>query len=101
MYYIDSYQKIQEVVDRVESIKNEFGDKMQIGVNFHGRVHKSLAKVLAKALEPFNLMFLEEVVLPENEENFKEVANHVVMPLGTGERLYTRWQFKSILNKEL
>lgn len=99
LHYIDSYEKIQAVVDRVESIRNEFGDKMQIGVDFHGRVHKPMAKVLAKALEPYNLMFLEEVVLPENEEHFKEVANHVVTPLATGERLYTRWQFKSIFEQ--
>ena len=39
-------------------------------------------------------MFLEEVVLPENEEHYKEVADSVAVPLATGERLYTRWQFK-------
>lgn len=99
LHYIDSYEKIQAVVDRVASIRDEFGNKMQIGVDFHGRVHKPMAKVLAKALEPYNLMFLEEVVLPENEEHFKEVANHVVTPLATGERLYTRWQFKSLFEQ--
>lgn len=96
LHYIDSYEEVQAVVDRVASIKNHFGEKMQVGVDFHGRVHKPMAKVLAKALEPYNPMFLEEVVLPENEEAFKEVANHTSTPLATGERLYTRWQFKNI-----
>ena len=72
---------------------------MDIGVDFHGRVHKPMAKVLAKALEPFHPMFLEEVVLPENEEHYKEVADAVAVPLATGERLYTRWQFKISSNK--
>lgn len=98
LHYLDSYEKINDVVERVASIREYFGNKMQIGVDFHGRVHKPMAKVLAKALEPYNPMFLEEVVLPENEECFEDVANHVSTPLATGERLYTRWQFKNIFN---
>ena len=58
-----------------------------------------MAKVLAKALEPYHPMFLEEVVLPENEEHFKEVAQLVATPLATGERLYTRWQFKTLFQQ--
>ncbi|MGM0138311.1 galactonate dehydratase [Enterococcus sp. DIV0755b] len=99
LHYIDSYEKVDEVVERVASIRERFGDKMAIGVDFHGRVHKPMAKVLAKALEPYHPMFLEEVVLPENEEHFKEVANSVSVPLATGERLYTRWQFKNIFKQ--
>lgn len=99
LHYIDSYEKISEVVDRVSSIRNRFGNKLDIGVDFHGRVHKPMAKVLAKALEPYHPMFLEEVVLPENEEYFSNVANSVAIPLATGERLYTRWQFKSIFQQ--
>lgn len=96
LHYIDSYEKVEEVVERVASIRDKFGYSLDIGVDFHGRVHKPMAKVLAKALEPYHPMFLEEVVLPENEEHFKEVAQAVAVPLATGERLYTRWQFKSI-----
>ena len=99
LHYIDSYQKVDEVVERVASIRERFGDAMDIGVDFHGRVHKPMAKVLAKALEPFHPMFLEEVVLPENEEHFKEVADSVAVPLATGERLYTRWQFKNLFKQ--
>ncbi|WP_461197673.1 galactonate dehydratase [Enterococcus sp. N249-2] len=96
LHYIDSYEKVEEVVERVASIRDKFGYSLDIGVDFHGRVHKAMAKVLANALEPYHPMFLEEVVLPENEEHFKEVAQAVAVPLATGERLYTRWQFKSI-----
>lgn len=99
LHYIDSYDKIQGVVDRVKSIREAVGEDFGIAVDFHGRVHKPMAKVLAKALEPYHPMFLEEVVLPENEEAFREVANHVVTPLATGERLYTRWEFKKLLTE--
>lgn len=96
LHYIDSYEKVQAVVDRVASIRKEMGAGFGIAVDFHGRVHKPMAKVLAAALEPYHLMFLEEVVLPENEEAFREVAQHVVTPLATGERLCSRWAFKNL-----
>lgn len=98
LHYIDSFKKIDEVVERVASLRDAFGNDLNIGVDFHGRVHKAMAKVLAKELEPYRPMFLEEVVLPEHEEGFAEVAKHVSTPLATGERLYTRWEFKNILN---
>lgn len=98
MHYIDSFKKIDEVVERVAALREKFGTGLNIGIDFHGRVHKPMAKVLAKALEPYRPMFLEEVVLCDNAEAFKEVSEHVSTPLATGERLYTRWGFKQILN---
>lgn len=99
LHYIDSFQKVQLVVDRVASIREAFGCDLGIGVDFHGRVHKPMAKVLARELDPYKLMFMEEVVLPENEEGFKEVAKYTATPLATGERLSTRWQFKSLFKE--
>lgn len=99
LHYIDSYEKIQAVVDRVESIRDAVGDSLAIGVDFHGRVHKPMAKVLAKALEPYHLMFIEEPVLPENWEVFEEIASITATPIATGERLYSRWEFKRLFNQ--
>ena len=56
-----------------------------------------MAKVLAKDLEPFKLLFIEEPVLPENNEALLEIAKHTTIPIATGERMYTRWDFKSLL----
>lgn len=99
LHYIDSYKKIEAVVNRVEALRKTFGYDLNIGIDFHGRVHKPMAKVLASALEPYKLMFYEEVVLPENEDAFKDIAQHTATPLATGERLYTRWQFKQIFKE--
>jgi len=99
MHYIDSYKKVQAAVDRVASIRNEVGDDLEIGIDFHGRVHRPMAKVLAKALEPYHPMFLEEVVLPENWDSFDDIAREVSIPLATGERLYTRWGFKNLFRQ--
>ena len=56
-----------------------------------------MAKILAKELEPFHPMFIEEPVLPENNEALREIANHVSIPIATGERMFSRWDFKKLL----
>lgn len=99
LQYIDSYEKVDQVLERVAAIRESCGKYFGIAVDFHGRVHKPMAKVLAHALEPYKLMFLEEVVLPENEEYFKEVAALCSTPLATGERLVSRWQYKNIFRE--
>ncbi|QTQ13412.1 galactonate dehydratase [Treponema parvum] len=96
MHYIDSFEKVEAVCKRVEAIRNTMGSKMDIAVDFHGRVHKSMAKVLAHELEPYHLMFIEEPVLPQNNEALREIANHTSTPIATGERMFSRWDFKNL-----
>ena len=98
LHYIDSYKKVNAVVERIASIREAVGFDLEIGVDFHGRVHKGMAKVIAKEIEQYKPMFIEEPVLPENEEALIEIARHTSIPIATGERLYTRWQFKNILS---
>ena len=57
-----------------------------------------MAKVLAKELEPFKLMFIEEPVLSEHAEALHEIANHTATPIALGERLFSRWDFKRMLS---
>ncbi len=96
LHYVDSYEKVQKVIDRVASIREALGDQFGIAVDFHGRVHKPMAKVLAQELDPYHPMFLEEVVLPEHGDAFEQIAQHTSAPLATGERLISRWAFKDI-----
>lgn len=97
MNYIDSYSKIDAAVSRVAAIREAVGNDFGIGIDFHGRVHKAMAKILVKELEPYRPMFIEEPVLTENLEAFQDVANHTTTPIATGERNYTRWGFKQML----
>ena len=97
LHYIDNFSKIQAVCDRVAAIRDTLGFNMDIAVDFHGRVRKPMAKVLAKELEQFKLMFIEEPVLPQNNEALREIARHTSTPIATGERMYSRWEFKDLL----
>lgn len=97
MQYIDSFGKIDRVLQRVAALREAVGMSVDVGIDFHGRLHKPMAKVLAKELEQFHPMFIEEPVLPENNEALKEIAQHTSIPIATGERMFSRWQFKNLL----
>jgi galactonate dehydratase len=96
MGYVDSHAKVDAVLARVAAVRAA-GPYLGIGVDFHGRVHKPMAKVLAKELEPYKLMFIEEPVLAENNEALREIARHTSIPIATGERMFSRWDFKKLL----
>lgn len=98
MHYIDSYSKIDAVCERIAAIRDTVGDKLDIAVDFHGRVHKTMAKVLARELDQFRLMFIEEPVLPDNNEALREIARATTTPIATGERMFSRWDFKKLLS---
>jgi galactonate dehydratase len=97
--YIDSWAKVEAAVGRVAAIRDALGKDFGIAVDFHGRVHQAMARVLMKELEPYHLMFIEEPVLIENIEAFAELRRHTSTPLATGERNFTRWGFKEILTR--
>ena len=97
MEWIDSYRKVQEAVERVGALRDAVGFDLDVGIDFHGRVHKGMSKVLAKALEPFRPLFYEEPVPPGHNETLRDLAHHTDVPIATGERLYTRWDFKALL----
>ena len=94
MQFVDSHAKVDAVLERVQAIRDAMGPHFGIGVDFHGRVHRPMAKVIAKELEPYKLMFIEEPVLSEHAEALKEIANHCSTPIALGERLFSRWDFK-------
>jgi galactonate dehydratase len=97
MHYVETFDKIEAVTERIAAVREAVGSGFGIAVDFHGRVHKPMAKVLARELEPYHLLFIEEPVLPENNEALREIANHTSTPIATGERMYSRWEFKTIL----
>ncbi len=97
LQYVDTYEKIDEAIKRIAAVREAVGPNIGVGIDFHGRVHKPMAKILAKELEAFHPMFIEEPVLPENNESLREIANHVSIPIATGERMFSRWHFKQLL----
>lgn len=94
---VDTYDKVDAVLERVAAIREACGKYFGIAIDFHGRVHRPMAKVLAKKLEEFDPMFIEEPVLCEHMDCFKEIAAACNIPIATGERLFSKYDFKRLL----
>jgi galactonate dehydratase len=99
MQIVDSHRKIDQLVARVAAIRDTCGPYFDIGVDFHGRVHKPMARIMARELEPFKLMFIEEPVLSEHPDEMLALRRHCNIPLAAGERLYSRYDFKHFLER--
>jgi galactonate dehydratase len=101
LQFIDSHAKIDAALARVQAVREAMGLDFGVAVDFHGRVHRPMAKILAKELEPFRLMFIEEPVLSEHADALRDIADQVSTPIALGERLFSRWDFKRILSEGL
>ncbi len=97
MHFVDSYDKVERVLENVQAVREAVGPHIGVAVDFHGRVHKPMAKVLMRELAPYKLMFIEEPVLSEHLDAIPELARIAPAPIALGERLYTRYDFKRVL----
>ncbi|MCU1091276.1 galactonate dehydratase [Stenotrophomonas maltophilia] len=95
--FVDSHDKVTRVLENVQAVRDAVGRDVGVAVDFHGRVHKPMAKVLMRELAPFGLMFIEEPVLSEHLEAIPELAALSPAPIALGERLYSRFDFKRVL----
>ena len=92
--WLDSPRALETSVERLRVVK-ALG--MDVGLDFHGRLHKPMAKQLAKALEPYAPLFIEEPLLSEHAEGIKQLSKLTTCPIALGERLYSRWDVKRFL----
>jgi galactonate dehydratase len=95
--WIESPAAVDRAVAMFAETRTAAGRDTRIAIDFHGRVHRAFARILAKELEQFSPYFYEELLLPEHNDALREVARAAAVPIATGERLYTRWEFKKIL----
>jgi len=95
---VDSPATVEAARDRLRIVREAVGEEVDVAVDFHGRVAKPMGKILAAALDEFDPMFLEEPVLPEQNEALPEIAAKTSAPIATGERMYSRYDFKDVLD---
>ncbi|MCB1755291.1 MAG: galactonate dehydratase [Gammaproteobacteria bacterium] len=98
---VDSHQKIEAAVARVAEAREAVGSAVGIAIDFHGRVHRPMAKVLLRELEAFHPLFVEEPVLPEHLHCLPQIAGGLGYPIATGERLFTRYAFRDLLEARM
>jgi galactonate dehydratase len=99
MEWIVTPAEAKKVRKRLEELRTAVGDAIGIGIDFHGRVHKSAAKMLVRELEVFSPMFYEEPLLPEFSDQIKSIASSTTVPLAMGERLVGRREFRRLIEE--
>ena len=82
-----------------EKVGTGEGPEVDIAIDFHGAISPQTAKLLVKALEPYQPMFIEEPVQCQNVDVLADIAHSTHIPIATGERLYTKWGFREVLEK--
>ena len=95
---LDSPGLLDSAIERVARVK-ELG--LDVAVDFHGRIHKPMARQLAVLLEPLHPLFIEEPLLSDQPEAIKQIAAQTSIPIALGERLYNRWDFKPFLENAI
>ncbi|PRX05936.1 UNVERIFIED_ORG: galactonate dehydratase [Martelella mediterranea] len=101
MQIVDSHAKIDAAVETIAAVRAEVGPHIGIAVDFHGRVHRPMAKALIRELEQFRLMFIEEPLLSEHIDALGEVVRGATTPIALGERLYSRWDFRKVFESRV
>ncbi len=97
--YIETPAAIRYAAERFGELRRLAGDDVDIGIDFHGAISPAMAKVLIKALEPHNPMFIEEPINCQNHDIMAEIARGTHLPIATGERVFTKWGFREVLEK--
>ncbi len=99
VHVVDHYGIVEEAARRVQAVREAVGSDVDILLDFHGRVSPTMAIWLEEAIRPYHPMFIEEPVLPENVDAMARVAAQYKTPIATGERLFTKWGFREVLEK--
>src|SRR2546428_10742789 len=97
--YLETPAEVRYAAEKFAELRKAAGDDVDIAIDFHGAISPALAKVLIKALEPHQPMFIEEPCQAQNHDIMAEIARGTHLPIATGERVFTKWGFREVLEK--
>ena len=95
-----SLKTINHVARIFQCIRDAVGDELEVAIGTHGQLTTYAAIRVAKILEPYDPFWFEEPVPPENVDEMARVAAHTSIPIATGERLLTKYEFVEVLHKQ-
>jgi galactonate dehydratase len=98
-FMLDGAAALKDSVRLMQSVREAVGDEVDVMIDLHGRTTPAMAIQYGHALAPFRPWFFEEPCPPENVDALLEVARALPIPIATGERLVTRYEFRDILEK--
>jgi galactonate dehydratase len=99
--FAQSPNELHEAIDRVAAVRQAVGPEVQIGLDAHGRFGLMAAQRLLHALAPYDLFFVEEPLHPDDTEGLAQLSRSSRIPIVLGERLYSRWDYRKVLEGRL
>ena len=96
---VENPKFIKYAIDNFASLREAGGDDMDIAIDFHGNIPPQTSKLLIKELEPYKPMFIEEPVQAQNVDILADIARGTHLPIAAGERIFTKWGFRELLEK--
>lgn len=97
---IETPENTMKHIERFAAVRAEIGNGVDLAIDFHGRVSPAMAPRLAEGLKPYMPMFIEEPVLPENVDLMVNIARSTSIPIAAGERLFGKWEYRELLEKQ-
>ncbi|HVC32381.1 MAG TPA: galactonate dehydratase [Chloroflexota bacterium] len=98
-YFKTHASKIGDAIDTVRQYREAVGDEVDLCVEIHRQLTPAEAIALGRGIEPFHPYFYEDPVLPDNFDEMAQVAQHINIPIATGERLHNIWEFEMLLSR--
>ena len=98
-FYKSHVDKMKNAIDAVEMYREVAGNDLDLCIEIHRRLTPAEAIVLGRGIEQFYPMFYEDPILPDNLDSMAEVASKINIPIATGERIHTTYEFSMLLNR--
>jgi galactonate dehydratase len=98
--YVETPAEVHYAAEKFAELRRLVGDDADVAIDFHGAISPATAKLLIKALEPYQPMFVEEPCQAQNHDIMAELARGTHLPIATGERVFTKWGFREVLEKK-
>ena len=94
---VQASEVVNTAEQRLMKVREAVGSDVDIAVDFRGRTSRAIAKQLLSLVERYNVMYVEEPLLPEYNHALPDLARNTSVPIATGQRLYSRWDFREVL----
>ncbi len=99
-HYIETPASVQYAVEKFAELRKTVGNDVDLAIDFHGAISPATAKLLIHGLEPYQPMFVEEPCQAQNHDVMADIARGTFLPIATGERVFTKWGFREVLEKK-
>jgi galactonate dehydratase len=94
---IETLAATRAVIDRAVAVREAIGPDRDFVIDLHGRSSTAMSRRLLPLLEPLSPLFVEEPALPQYSRDLAGLVEHTTVPIATGERLYSRWDFRDVV----